>query len=104
MRKRRLTKARERVVHDLLRQTREAKSMSKDVRLEWKIRGYVHMAEYWIIAYNFPIAILLYFLTGSYWFALAFWIGVQLYTLSANFRGMSLHIENFVEYFINKTI
>jgi hypothetical protein len=99
-----MNKARKKVLEDIKEQKDESKRMVKDPRLEWRIRGFIVKCEYWAVAYNFPIAILIGIITQDFWKGIAFWFATQLYIFSGNFRGMSLHIENLVEWITKKII
>ena len=86
------------IMKDFMDQKNENKRMERDVRWEWRIRGYLSKVHYWIIAYNFPIGILIWFVTDDFWKGLAFLAYTQIYCVSANLRGLGLHIENLVEW------
>lgn len=96
--------ARKKVLADMVGELDETKRMQRNKSLIWKVRGVASRIEYWLIAYSFWVALLLWFLTGDFWKGMAFYAVSQLYALSANFRGASLHVENLVEWIIKKTI
>ena len=91
-------------IKDLLDEKDETGRMKRNVSIIWKIRGYINLIEYWIISFGFPIGILLWIITGDFWKAIGWYLIVTLYSLSANFRGMSLHIENLVEWIIRRNV
>lgn len=100
-----MTEAKKGVKKDFERQKNEYKYMKKDERLIWKIRGYIVNLEYWIVgAFSFPTAILIWIVTGDFWKGLAFYSICIFYHLSGNFRGLSLHLENILEWVFNKRV
>lgn len=98
-----INKARKKVLQDLVEEKDESSRMKKHVKWYWRLRGWSVMFEYWVIAFALPVAIGLWLITGDFWKGLGFWSVVQVYCLSANFRGMSLHIENLVEWIVGET-
>lgn len=99
-----MTKAQQKVLEDIKNQKDESSRMKEDKRIEWKIRGYITTIHYWVIAYNLPIALILWFVTDDFWKALGFLLYTQVYIFSANCRGLGLHVENYIEWVIKKTI
>lgn len=99
-----MNQARRKVIEDVVNRKDEATYRTKDKRWAWKIRGYMNKAEYWVVAYCFPIALLIWLLTGDFYKALGFWFVTQIYCLSANIRGLTLHAEGLIEWIIKKTI
>lgn len=97
--------ARKKVLKDLAGQVDESKRMRRDHKtVEWKIRSFVVQVEYWIVAFSLPVSIFIGMLFQDFWKGLAFWLATTVYVLSANIRGMTLHVENLVEWHIKKTI
>lgn len=99
-----MNKAQRKVLKDLEEQKDESKRMREDERLIWKIRGYITRTEYWIIAFDFPISILIALITQDYWKGIVFYAVTLIYHVSANIRGLTLHVENYIEWKIKKTI
>ena len=99
-----INKARKKVLQDLVEEKDEAGRMKKHTKWYWRLRGWSVQFEYWVIAFALPVSIILWMVTGDFWKGLSFWAVVQVYCLSANFRGMSLHIENLVEWIIGETV
>lgn len=77
--------------------------MRKNKSLIWKIRGWVVLVEYWVIAFSFPLSLLIW-ATMGFWQGLAFWGIVQIYNTAGNIRGLTLHIESLIEYYMDKTV
>lgn len=97
-----MTKAREKVLDDI--KTKRGYNNAHDVRWYWRVRGYSELLQYWVNAFQFPVALLLWFITGNYWMALGFIAVSQIYNISQNLRGLFLHIEQLIEWYIDKTI
>ena len=96
-----MTKSRRKVIDDFKKGDSRFKD---DIRLEWKVRYYLNKVEYWLVAYTLPISLLILVITGDFWKAFVFWFATQIYVLSANIRGLTTHIEGFIEWTIEKTI
>ena len=92
------------VIKDYLDQKNESGRMMQNERFIWKLRGLFYRIEYWIIAFNFPIAIALGIFTQSLSIGLVFYLAGQMYNISANLRGLSLHVENILEYIFDKNL
>ena len=99
-----MTNAHKKVKEDVKRQKNEIGNMSKDQRIIWRLRGYSELTMYWINAFNFPVALLIWLITGDYWKGLGYLAVSFIYSFAQNLRGLVLHLENFVEWTMNKTI
>lgn len=96
--------AREQVLQDLLDQRDESDRMRRKSSLIWRVRSYVSKVEYWVVVFAFPIAILLWVFTGDFWKGFSVWALSVFWSMSGNFRGMSLHVENLIEWIIRKRV
>ena len=94
-----------RVLKDLKGQKNEAERMRLDRRIEWKLRGWYTYFEYWTVS-SFPLvfACLIWAVTGDYWKGLAFYFVCHFHHLSANIRGLTLHLENTLEAALRKVV
>lgn len=99
-----MTKARKKVKQDFIDQKDETLRMRKDKRMMWKILGYINVFHYWIIGFHLPISLLIFLITQDYWKALAFLVYAQVYSIAGNLRGLGLHVENLVEWTIDKKV
>jgi len=99
-----LSPAQRKVLKDIKGQKNESKRMRADKRLLWKLRGVLLRLEYWLVAYGMYVAIGLWVFTGDFWKGAAFYALVLTYHISANMRGLFLHLENYIEWKIDKTI
>ncbi len=97
-------KARKKVLEDLRDEKDEPRRMRRHEKIIWKIRGTVGILEYWLIAFALPIAILIWLISGDFWKGLGFWFVTQVYVVSGNLRGLTLHVENIIEWMLKKTI
>ena len=75
-----------------------------DPRWYWRVRGYSELIHYWSNAFQFPISILIWWFTDDFWKGLAYLAVSQVYNISQNLRGLFLHIEQWIEFNIKKTI
>jgi len=74
------------------------------MKILWKLRKIVSDIEYWLVAFNFPITLFIFYVTKDYWKALAFWVGCEVYHLGGNLRGLTLHLEGFLEEMLGKEL
>lgn len=99
-----MNKARNKVLKDIEDQKNESKRMYRNKKFIWKLRGLVINIEYWIVSLALLSSLVVWFVTGDYWKALAFYVACLLYSVGANIRGLSLHLENAIEWQIKKTL
>lgn len=99
-----MTKPKQKVLEDIERQKDETSAMRNHNSPLWRLRGWVYTIEYWIIAFRLPLILLLFAYTQDFWKAAVFYLLTELYVLGANLRGLFLHIENLIEWRIDKTV
>lgn len=94
---------RHKIRQDLREQKDEPKRFRNAKKMSRRIQGYILTAEYWFVAFKFPITILIY-MTHGFWHAVAFWGVSQVYSLAANIRGLGIHVELYLEWLMNERI
>jgi|SRR3990167_1215967 len=97
-----MNKARERVKREF--EAEEGLSTHSDPRWYWRLRTRMEIVQYWVMVVGFPLAILLWIVTGDFWKALAFYAVCQIYNMSQNMRGLMLHAEHLIEWTIKKSV
>ena len=97
-----MNKARKKILKDLVEQRDDTKRMRKHKRLIWKLRGWFSWVEYWIVAFGFPISLLIWIFTQDFWKAIVFYGITLIYHFSGSLRGLTLHLENYIEWAIEK--
>ena len=97
-------RARVKSLVDLYEEKNEAKRIGAMKSPWWRLRAKVSRLHYWVMVFAFPIALLLWYVTGDFWKALAFLVYAEMFNFGGNFRGLTLHIENLIEWVIGKTI
>ena len=98
-----MNKARKKVIDDI-KTKRGRFNNQPDLPWYWKLRNYSEMTWYWINSFNFPVALLIWLITGDYWKALGFFAMCQLYNNAQNLRGLYIHAEHLIEWTIKKTV
>ena len=104
MKKRDYTEEEIKIMKDFLDQKDETKRLRAHERIEWRIRGWVSLVHYWMIAYSFPISLIIFLSSEDFWKGLGFLIYAQVYAIAGNLRGLGLHIENLVEWNMKKRV
>ena len=70
----------------------------------WRVRYWEMKIGYFLNSMAIFAAIIILYFTKSFMTAIIFLIWIQLWRLDANIRGLTLHGENFIEWFIKKEI
>lgn len=89
---------------DFHEQKNDSERMSRVGSVWWALRSVSVKIHYWLMAFCFPVAILLWGVTGDFWKGLLFLVYAEMYHLGANFRGFTLHLENLIEWVMKKTV